>query len=211
MAEASFYFDFGSPNAYLSHRVIPAVEQRAGARFNYIPILLGGIFKLTNNRSPAAAFAGIKNKLEYEALETRRFIQRHQLSAFRGNPFFPVNTLQLMRGAVAAKQAGVFDAYVETMFAAMWERGLKMDDPEVIRAVLQEAGLPADALLELIGADAVKQELMRNTELAVSKGAFGSPTFFVGEEIYFGKDRLWEVEAALHRQNHPPPGSGGAA
>src|ERR1019366_8339891 len=113
MANVAFYFDFGSPNAYLSHKVIPGIEARTGARFDYVPVLLGGLFKLTGNRSPMEAFGGIKNKPAYENLETTRFIQRHNLSAYRMNPNFPVNTLRLMRGAVAAQREGVFDAYLE--------------------------------------------------------------------------------------------------
>lgn len=200
MPPVQFHFDFGSPNAYLSHKVIPAIEARTGAAFTYVPVLLGGIFKLTGNQSPAAAFGNIKNKLAYERLEMRRFIARHGLTAFRSNPFFPVNTLQLMRGAVAAQEAGVFAPYVEAMFACMWERELKMDDPAVFRQALAEAGLPVDRLLELVGTDAVKGRLMANTEGAVAAGAFGSPSFLVGTELYFGKDRLRDVEDLLLRQ-----------
>jgi 2-hydroxychromene-2-carboxylate isomerase len=200
MGAIRFYFDFGSPNAYLSHKVIPAIEQRVEQRFEYVPILLGGIFKLTGNQSPAAAFAGIKNKLAYEALETRRFVTRHGLAAFQFNPHFPVNTLQLMRGAVAAQEAGVFAAYVDSVFADMWERGRKMDDPAVIRAALDEAGLPAEELIRLSQTDAVKAALLRNTEDAVARGLFGSPSFTVGEELYFGKDRLRDVEEEIRRQ-----------
>lgn len=200
MPPVQFYFDFGSPNAYLSHKVIPAIEARTGATFTYVPVLLGGIFKLTGNQSPAAAFGNIKNKLAYERLEMRRFIDRHGLTAFRSNPFFPVNTLQLMRGAVAAQEAGVFAPYVEAMFACMWERELKMDDPAVFRQALAEAGLPVDRLLELVGTDAVKGRLMANTEGAVAAGAFGSPSFLVGTELYFGKDRLRDVEDLLLQQ-----------
>ena len=201
MAAVEFYFDFGSPNAYLSHKVIPEVEKRTGATFTYMPVLLGGIFKATGNQSPATAFAGIKNKLAYDGLEMRRFIERHGLSAFRQNPHFPVNTLQIMRGAIAAQYAGVFEAYVDSVFADMWERGRKMDDPEVIRAAWTEADLPADELFRLIQTDEVKARLIANTETAVANGAFGSPTFLVGgKELYFGKDRLGEVEAEIVRQ-----------
>jgi len=115
-----FLFDFGSPNAYLSHRVVPAIEARTGGRFVYTPVLLGGIFKLTNNQSPIVAFANVKNKLDYEMLETRRFVARHKLDAFTFNPHFPVNTLQIMRGAVAAEAEGVLAAYVEAVFQHMW-------------------------------------------------------------------------------------------
>jgi 2-hydroxychromene-2-carboxylate isomerase len=158
---------------------------------------LGGVFKMTGNQSPAAAFAGIKNKPEYEQLEMRRFIARHGLTAFHFNPHFPVNTLQAMRGAVAAQVAGVFAPYVEAVFADMWERGCKMDDPEFLRARLDAAGLPTAELVRLSQTDEVKATLLRNTEDAVARGAFGSPTFFVGDEMYFGKDRLGDVEEAI--------------
>ena len=199
MKTVQFHFDFGSPNAYLSHRVIPAIEQRTGARFEYVPALLGGIFKLTGNQSPATAFAGVKNKPEYDRLETRRFIARHGLADFRMNPHFPVNTLGIMRGALAAQVAGVFEPYVTAVFEDMWARGQKMDDPDVLRARLDAADLPTEELLRLSQTDAVKQALLRNTEDSVARGAFGSPTFFVGDEIFFGKDRLREVEDEISR------------
>ena len=195
-----FLFDFGSPNAYLSHRVVPAIEVRTGARFVYTPVLLGGIFKLTNNQSPIVAFANVKNKLDYEMLETRRFVARHKLDAFTFNPYFPVNTLQIMRGAVAAEAEGVLAAYVEAVFQHMWERPKKMDDPEVIRAALTESGLDAERLLARTQDPRVKDTLAANTQRAVERGAFGVPTFFVGKEMYFGKDRLRDVEEELARQ-----------
>ncbi|MDP3748619.1 MAG: 2-hydroxychromene-2-carboxylate isomerase [Phenylobacterium sp.] len=203
MLTVEFYFDFGSPNAYLSHRVIPQIEARTGATFEYVPVLLGGIFKATGNQSPATAFAGIKNKLAYDGLEMRRFVERHGIAQFRSNPHFPVNTLQLMRGAVAAQVAGVFESYVESVYADMWERGRKMDDPEVLRAAWSEAGLPVEELQRLIQTDEVKSRLIANTEAAVTKGAFGSPTFIVnGTELFFGKDRLRDVEEEIVRQQH---------
>jgi 2-hydroxychromene-2-carboxylate isomerase len=192
-----FYFDFGSPNAYLAHKLIPAVEQRAGATFDYVPILLGGVFKLTNNRSPMEAFGEVRNKLAYEARETERFIARHGLTAYRMNPHFPVNTLKIMRGAVAAQREGVFAPYVEAVFRAMWEDGLKMDDPAVIAQALTAAGLDAAAILARSEDPEVKQALIANTEAAVEAGAFGSPTFNLDGELYFGKDRLRDVEEAL--------------
>lgn len=204
MNTVKFFFDFGSPNAYLSHKVIPSIESRTGATFEYVPVLLGGIFKMTGNQSPATAFAGIRNKPDYDRLETQRFIARHRLTAFKSNPHFPVNTLQLMRGAVAAQTAGVFMPYVEAIYACMWERELKMDDPAVFRAALLEAGLPADQLLELSQTDAIKSGLMATTEAAVAAGAFGSPSFVVGGELFFGKDRLGEVEDEIVRQAGQP-------
>jgi 2-hydroxychromene-2-carboxylate isomerase len=189
-----FLFDFGSPNAYLSHRVIPAIETRTGVRFEYVPVLLGGLFKLTNNQPPAVAFGNIKNKLPYEMLETRRFIARHHLTAFVFNPHFPINTLQLMRGAVAAAADGGLPDYVEAVFQHMWERSKKMDDPDVFRAALFESGLEADRLIARTRDQDVKDALLANTQRAFERGAFGIPTFFVGGEMYFGKDRLRDVE-----------------
>ncbi|MAN65203.1 MAG: disulfide bond formation protein DsbA, partial [Hyphomonadaceae bacterium] len=128
-----FHFDFGSPNAYLSHKVIPDVEARTGVTFTYVPVLLGGVFKATGNQSPVMAFAGIRNKPEYERLEMMRFIERHGLTqAFAMNPHFPVNTLAIMRGAVAAQHLDVFKPYVNAIYAAMWQGAQKMDDPETI-------------------------------------------------------------------------------
>ncbi|MEO7027530.1 MAG: 2-hydroxychromene-2-carboxylate isomerase [Caulobacteraceae bacterium] len=191
-----FLFDFGSPNAYLAHRVIPAIEERAGVRFAYEPVLLGGIFKATGNRSPMESYAGVKGKLAYEALETRRFIARHGLDRFRPNPHFPVNTLLIMRGAVAARRIGTFEAYVELMFTAMWEDGRKMDDPAVVAEALTQLGAEGGEILTLTSDPAVKAELITATNSAVTRGVFGLPTLFVGEEMWFGKDRLDEVERA---------------
>src|SRR5688572_23634142 len=191
-----FHFDFGSPNAYLSHAVIPAIEQRTGAKFQYVPILLGGVFKLTNNRPPIEVLNGIRNKLEYQQLEMRRFIERHRIS-FQFNPSFPVNTLALMRGAVAAQRLGMFERYVDEMFRHMWVQPRKMDDAGVLRAALQESGFDAEKLLALAQDQTVKDELAANTSRSVERGTFGSPTFFVGDEIYFGKDRLRDVEEAI--------------
>ncbi len=140
MNKVEFHFDFGSPNAYLSHLVIPAIERRTGARFDYVPVLLGGVFKLTNNRSPAESLAGIRNKPEYQRLETARFVARYGITRFTANPFFPVNTLVLMRGAVAARKLGVFERYVDEIYRHMWAEPKKLDDPDVLRAALAEFG-----------------------------------------------------------------------
>lgn len=193
-----FHFDFGSPNAYLSHVVIPQIEQRTGARFEYVPVLLGGIFKLTNNQAPMVAFTNIRNKLDYERREMHRFIARHGITRFRFNPHFPVNTLLLMRAAVAAKRGGTLPAYADAMFRAMWEDGRKMDDPEVVRETLRAAGLDT-TLVEQAQEQAVKDELARNTQASVERGSFGAPTFFIGDEIYFGKNSLGEIEEQIGR------------
>jgi len=195
--QVEFHFDFGSPNAYLAHRVIPAIEARTRAKFRYVPVLLGGVFKATGNRSPAEAFAGIRNKPEYDRLETERFVRRHRIEGFTRNPFFPVNTLQMMRGAAAAEIDGGLEHYVEAMFHHMWEAPKKLDDPAVLRDALTASGLDADAVLARMQDPAVKAKLIANTEASVARGAFGSPTFFVGDAIYFGKDRLRDVEEAI--------------
>ena len=197
MTPVQFLFDFGSPNAYLSHKVIPEIEARTGAKFEYVPVLLGGVFKLTNNKPPMVAFGGVKNKMEYEQLEMRRFIAHHKLTKFQFNPNFPVNTLAIMRAAVAAQMAGVLPRYADAVFGFMWETGRKMDDPETIRTSLAEAGLDADPLLAAAQTPEVKDQLMRNTSEAVERGVFGSPSFFVGKELFFGKDRLRDVEEEI--------------
>ena len=201
MAKVEFHFDFGSPNAYLAHLVIPEIEQRTGAKFEYVPVLLGGVFKMTNNRSPAQSMAGIKNRLEYEALERERFVRRHNITQFKWTPFFPVNTLLIMRGAIAAQLDGVFERYVDEMFRHMWAEPKKMDDPEVVRAALEESGFDAASLLARTQEPEVKDRLLQNTQASVARGTFGAPTFFVGDEIFFGKDRLRDVEEEIVRAN----------
>jgi 2-hydroxychromene-2-carboxylate isomerase len=197
MSLVEFHFDFGSPNAYLAHLVIPQIERRTGAKFAYVPVLLGGVFKLTGNRSPAESLAGIKNKPEYERLETERFLKRHGITRYRRNPFFPVNTLAIMRGAVAAQRLCIYERYIDEIFCRMWAKPKKLDDPEVLRRALSEAGFDAGRILALSQTDEVKNELRANTERSVARGTFGSPTFFVGDDIYFGKDRLRDVEEAI--------------
>ena len=197
MPKVEFLFDFGSPNAYLSHLVIPAIEKRQGVTFDYVPVLLGGVFKLTNNRSPAESNADIRNKPEYQNLETERFIRRHGITRYKMNPHFPVNTLAIMRGAVAARKLGIFERYVDEVYRHMWAEPKKLDDLAVLRAALLESNLPADRLFELVQTQEVKDELTAETRRAVERGTFGSPTFFVDGEIYFGKDRLRDVEEAI--------------
>jgi 2-hydroxychromene-2-carboxylate isomerase len=192
-----FLFDFGSPNAYLSHKVIPAIEKRTGVAFEYVPILLGGIFKATNNKSPAETLAGIKNKREFMELETQRFLKRFNVKPYVWNPNFPVNTLMLMRGAIAAQAEGVFETYVEAAFHHMWEEPKKMDDPEVLGKALTASGLDAAKLFARAQEPEIKNRLLENTQAAVARGAFGSPTFFVGDEMFFGKEQLREVEELI--------------
>ncbi|GHB16879.1 2-hydroxychromene-2-carboxylate isomerase [Pseudovibrio japonicus] len=193
-----FIFDFASPNAYFSYKVLPAILERTSTNLNIIPCLLGGIFKATGNRSPMIAFGGVKGKLDYERVEMGRFIKKHGLSEFKFNPNFPVNTLLLMRGAIAAEMDGRLAEYVEAGMKHMWEDGLKMDDPNVFVTAMTDAGLDGAHLLEQSQNPEVKAKLVSNTEAAVDRGAFGVPTFYIGDEMFFGKDRLNQVEEELY-------------
>ena len=190
-------FDFGSPNAYLCMKVLPELLDRTGADLVVTPCLLGGIFKATGNKAPMIQYADAPAKLAYENLEMRRFIAKHGLARFRLNPHFPVNTLTIMRGAIVAEDEGNLDDYVDAVNRAMWEEGLKMDDPEVIATFLSANGFDGPALLARTQEPEIKAKLVANTEAAVARGVFGIPTFFVGDDIYFGKDRLGQVEEAL--------------
>ena len=192
-----FHYDFGSPNAYLSHRVLPGIAERTGVEIHYVPVLLGGIFKSTNNRSPMEQFADVLNKPEYQATETLRFLMRHDITALVRNPHFPVNTISMMRGAVFAQGKEWEAQYIDALFKAMWERGLNMADPEQIGLVLTEAGLPVAEILAAISDPDVKQELIDNTANSVARGNFGSPSFFVNEELFFGKDKLRDLEEEI--------------
>ena len=195
-----FLFDFGSPNAYFCHKVLPGIASRTQAQIEYLPVLLGGLFKLSNNRSPAEAFADIPNKRAYDKLEIQRFIAKHKLSRFQMNPHFPVNTLKIMRLAVAAQAMGCGPNYIDSMYSAMWEQGRNMSDDGEIAAVLAELGLDGAALLALAQAPDIKARLAANTQSAFDHGAFGSPSFLVGTALFFGKDRLQDVEDEILHQ-----------
>jgi len=192
-----FIYDFGSLNAYLAHKVLPDISARTGAAFNYKPVLLGGVFKLTNNQSPMMAFGSVKGKLDYQMLEIKRFVAQHKLTEFYMNEHFPINTLMLMRGAVVAEQEGRRADYIEMGFKAIWEESLKMDDPQVFTDRLLKDGF--ENYEEKMSNPEVKAELMRATQSAVDRGVFGAPTYFVGDEMFFGKDRLSAVEAEIER------------
>jgi 2-hydroxychromene-2-carboxylate isomerase len=200
-----FHFDFGSPNAYLAELALPAIEQRTGVKFDYVPVLLGGVYKATGNMSPAESLRGIKNKPEYNALETRRFMRRHSITKFKINPFFPVNTLMLMRGVVAAQCEGVFEPYFRAAYHHMWAEPKKMDDLQVFRDAFLSSRIDIDRILARAQQDDVKKKLIENTNDAVARGTFGSPTFFVGDEIYFGKDSLRDVEDEIVAQSAAAP------
>jgi 2-hydroxychromene-2-carboxylate isomerase len=191
-----FLFDFGGPNSYLAYKLLPEICKRAGAKVVYVPILLGGLFKITNNQAPLIRYAETPAKRNYEMLEFDRFVKANDLP-FKMNPHFPINSLYLMRGAIAAQHLGCFMPYVETIMSAMWEDGANTGDPEVVREVLDNSGLDSSALLAKADDPDVKAELAANTENAAARGAFGVPTFFVGDEMFWGKERLAQVEQAL--------------
>ena len=197
MKNVEFIFDFASPNAYLAYKALGPILDRTGATLTVTPCLLGGIFKATGNQAPMVAFAGVAGKMAYERLEMMRFIKSNKLTAFAMNPHFPVNSLASIRGLVAAQAEGVGTAYLEAVLKGFWEDGLKMDDVAVLSDVITKAGLDAERLLAQSQEPEIKAQLVANTEHAVARGVFGIPSFFVGEELYFGKERLGQVEAQL--------------
>src|SRR6201984_2754724 len=198
--KVEFQFDFGSPNAYLAGLVLPEIEKRTGVKFDYVPVLLGGVYKATGNMSPFDSLRGIKNKPEYNALERHPFLRQHNITEFKPNPFFPVNTLTLMRGAVAAQFEGVFEPYFRAAYHHMWEEPKKMDDVDVFKAAFTSSGIDIERLMARAQQDDVRKRLLELTNDAVARGAFGSPTFFVGDEMFFGKDQLRDVEEEIVRQ-----------
>ena len=193
MTKIEFYFDFASPNAYLSHKVLKQIVEKKNVEVKYIPVLLGGIFKATNNKPPMEQFFGVKNKNEYQNLEMERFIKRHGLHNFKMNPHFPVISLQIIRGAVAAEMDGYLEDYIDKVLVHMWEEPKKMDDPEVIKTAYDESGFDSEKLMAQMQDPDVKAKLISNTEAAVERGVFGIPTFFIDDEMFFGKDTLWQI------------------
>lgn len=191
-----FLFDFGGPNSYLAHKVLPGICERTGAQATYVPILLGGLFKLTNNQAPMMRYAETPAKQKYELLEFDRFVKAHAIP-FKMNPRFPLNSLYVMRGAIAAQRLGCLAPYVDAVMTAMWIDAADIGNVDVVRDILEHAGLDSEALLALAEDPEVKAELISNTEDAAKRGAFGVPTFFVGDEIYWGKERLGQLEEAL--------------
>lgn len=187
-----FLFDFGSPATYLAHTQMPALAERTGATVRYRPMLLGGVFKATGNQSPIMVPA----KGKWLGGDLDRFARRYGV-AFEFPKSFPVNTLHLMRGAVVAEEEGNLAPYTEAVFHAMWVDGKDMTEPSVIAEVLSAAGLDAAQVFERVQEQAIKQKLIAYTEEAVSRGTFGAPTFFVGEDMFWGQDRLDFVEEAL--------------
>ena len=196
--KVDFIFDIASPNAYFCHQLIPGFEERTGVKFDYIPCLLGGIMKLSGNQPPFVAFADIKNKNNYQFIEIERFIKQHKLVKYKFNSHFPQNTVQVQRGALAAQELGIFDRYIEVMLRAMWEEDKNLSDLGVLQDTLIKNKFDAEAIIKIVTSQECKDKLIKNTSEAVDRGAFGVPTFFIDDQIFFGKDHLHQLEEYIN-------------
>lgn len=192
--QVEFYFDYGSPNAYLAWTQLPAMCERHGAELVYKPMLLGGVFQGTGNNSPVT----VKAKGVWMMNDMARFAKKYGVP-FVMNPYFIINTLPIMRGVFWAEREGVFDAYNTAMMKAMWQDGVDMNNPDEIARVVNDAGLDATAMAGALQDGAIKKALIDATNEAVQRGVFGAPTLFVDGEMHFGQDRLPWVEEALAR------------
>jgi 2-hydroxychromene-2-carboxylate isomerase len=199
MVDFKFIFDFGSPKTYLVYKLLPGIEKRTNITAEYVPVLLGGIFKSTYNVSPIESFKTVPAKGKYDDLDTARFVKKHNI-AFNFNSNFPINTLNLMRGAIYAQENEIFDKYVEVVFKSMWVDNKKMDDLEVIQSVFLENGLPVKEIFEGTQDQKIKDKLIKNTSEAVEKGVFGAPSLLVNNELFFGKETLQDVEELLLKE-----------
>lgn len=194
MARLEFFFDVGSPTAYLAYTQLPGIASRTGAEIRYRPILLGGVFKATGNRAPGE----VAPKGAYMLRDLQRYAARYGVP-YAHNPNFPINTILMMRGAVAAQRLDLLPTYLGAIFAGMWVEQAPMQDPQEVGRRLVAAGIDVSTLLPLTEDQSVKDELRISTEEAVRRGTFGAPTFFVGDEMFFGQDRLDFVEDELRR------------
>jgi len=193
-----FIFDVASPNTYFAHKLIPDFEKRTGTKFNYIPCLLGGIHKLSNNQPPFIAYADCKNKSDYQMIEVERFVKQHQLSKYKFNSHFPPVTIQVQRGAIAAQELEIFNEYFECVIAAMWENDKNISDIDVLQEILKENNFDVASIIDIAVSQDCKDELIKNTDNAVSRGAFGAPTFFYENQIFFGKDHMYQLEEYIN-------------
>jgi 2-hydroxychromene-2-carboxylate isomerase len=194
MSRVEFFFDYGSPYSYLADRLLPELARRTGAEIVYRPMLLGGVFRATGNRSPMQEPVEAKRRYAGAALaRTARLLG----IPFAPNPHFPIDTLRLMRTAVTAQRSGSFAPLHAALYPAFWVDGVNLGDERAIAAVAEKAGIDGAALLAGAASDAVKAELRANTEEAVARGAFGAPSLFLGAELFFGVDHLPYLERAL--------------
>ena len=203
MITVEYYYDLASPNCYMANKALADILNRTDAQVRYIPVLLGGIFKATNNQAPWITYAPVESKMKFQSLMLHRFVKKHNLNDYQMNPNFPINTILIQRGMVAASLDSETELvqYIEAGQKLMWEQGAKMDDPEVFVRGFTEHGLDGQRLLNRTQDQDVKDALRSNTEQAVSRGVFGAPTFFVGDEMFFGKDQLPDVEDEIRNSN----------
>lgn len=193
-----FIFDVASPNTYFAHKLIPDFEKRTGTKFNYIPCLLGGIMKITNNKPPFVAFADCKNKSDYQMIEIERFVKQHKLTKYKFNSHFPPVTIQVQRGAIAAQKLEIFDEYFECVISAMWENDKNISDINVFQETLLQNNFDVASIIDIASSQECKDELISNTDDAVYRGAFGAPTFFYDNQIFFGKDHMYQLEEYIN-------------
>ena len=193
-----FIYDVATPNGYLAHKVVPEFEKRTNTTFNYIPCLAGGIFKLTNNTPPLLANADVKNKSDYFFVEMNRWIKKHNINRFKNNSNFPQNSLLIQRGAIAAKQLDILKEYVECAMSGMWEKDLNIQEKDVLKQALENDGIDHKKIFEIIETQECKDQLIANTSWAVEKGAFGIPTFLIDDQIFFGKDHMYQLEEYIN-------------
>jgi 2-hydroxychromene-2-carboxylate isomerase len=193
-----FIFDVASPNTYFAHKLIPNFEKRTGTKFRYIPCLLGGIHKLTNNQPPFIAYADCENKNNYQMIEIERFVKQHKLTKYKFNSHFPPVTIQVQRGAIAAQRLKIFEEYFECVISAMWESDKNISDINILHETLEQSNLDVAAIMNIATSQQCKDKLIANTDDAVSRGAFGAPTFFYENQIFFGKDHLYQLEEYIN-------------
>lgn len=196
MQQIEFYYDFSSPNAYIAHKLLPGIAARTGTELVYRPILLGGVFNTTNNTPPMMAYSDVTGKIAYMRVEMARFLERHPMP-FQFNPHFPVNSLNLMRGAVFARGKDWEMTYIDALYDAMWVDGQNLADVAVIAKVLGAVDVPVNDIMNATQDAEIKSELAAVTQAAVDRGCFGSPTMFVDNEMFFGKDSLSDLEWRL--------------
>ena len=192
-----FILDLAAPNGYLAWYPLKEIAARTGAELVVTPVFLGGMHKMTGNSPPMMRDADVKGKVPYAALEFQRFLDRHEMDRFKIHPALPFNSIMLQRILCAAENQAEMQALVDALQPAVWERNIDCSDAGAVRSVLEDAGFDADRLLAATQDPDVKQLLAGNTEHAVERGAFGIPTFFIGDEMWFGKERLGQIEEYL--------------
>ena len=191
-----FYYDFGSPNAFLVHSIIEKIENKTGYKTKYIPVLLGGIFKLTNNIAPYIAYKNVKNKLEYQSIEFNRFVKKHAIK-FNHNIHFPLRTVELMRAAVFFEGRRDYKKFINTIFKHSWSEPKKLDDLKILQEVLENNNFSFSEIFKAINSQKIKNKLKENTNLAVEKGIFGTPSFIIKNQLFFGKDSICDLQDYL--------------